>query len=98
MKRKVAVVAILIFFSFAATSYGMERFEIVTTQQLQQMLKERSENRLDFALVNTLDTLIYEHHSIPGSINIPWSRVSKHVDRLGEDRDRLIVTYCMGYR
>ena len=77
---------------------GMERFEIMTTQELQQLLAEREAGKLDFILVNTLDALIYGHHSIPGSINIPWSRVSDLADRLGSDRERLIITYCMGYR
>lgn len=79
-------------------AFGMERFEIITTQELQQMLKEREAGHQDFVLVNTLDALIYEHHSIPGSVNIPWSRVSEMADRLGPDRNRLIITYCMGYR
>lgn len=77
---------------------GLERFEIITTQALQEMMTEREAGKRDFILVNTLDALIHEHHAIPGSVNIPWSRVTEMKDRLGSDRSRLIVTYCMGYR
>ena len=73
---------------------AMERFDIVTTQQLSQLLIERSEGKMDFCLVNSLDTLIYDHHAIPGSVNIPWSRVGELAqERLGPNHDRLIISY-----
>ena len=98
MRSKILVAVVLFLLSLVNTGYTMERFEIISTHQLQQMLKERSEGKLDFVLVNSLDVLIYENLSIPGSVNIPWSRVSELADRLGNDKDKLIVTYCMGYR
>jgi len=72
---------------------AMERFEIVTTEQLEQMLADRSAGKADFALVNTLDEMVYRHCSIPGSVNLPWSQVGAYADRLGKDKQRLIVTY-----
>lgn len=62
-------------------------------------MTERSRGEVDFQLINTLDTIIYEHHFIPGSINIPWQRVREiGKERLGADHEKLIITYCMGYR
>jgi 3-mercaptopyruvate sulfurtransferase SseA len=89
---------LLVLTGLVSSAHGLERFEIITTQELQQMLTERAAGNQDFVLVNTLDSLIYEHQSIPGSINIPWSRAAGLADRLGSDRNRLVVTYCMGYR
>lgn len=94
-----AIIALsLLLTCLASPAQGLERFEIITTQELQQMLHERESGDRDFVLVNTLDTLIYEHHSIPGSVNIPWSRVTEMKGLLGTDQNRLIITYCMGYR
>ncbi len=78
---------------------GMERFDIITTRQLSALMDQREQGKKQFYLVNTLDELIFNHHSIPGSINIPWSRVDELAEKkLGADKDRLIITYCMGYR
>lgn len=83
----------------SSPAMGMDRFDIITTQQLNHLMTERSRGEVNFQLVNTLDTLIYEHHSIPGSVNIPWLRISEiGEERLGEDLEQLIITYCMGYR
>lgn len=98
MLNLIVIAISIVLTGLASTAHGLERFEIITTQELQQILTEREAGHLDFVLVNTLDTLIYEHHSIPGSINIPWSRVAEMRDRLGPKQDRLIITYCMGYR
>ncbi|BBO68991.1 hypothetical protein DSCA_29210 [Desulfosarcina alkanivorans] len=98
VKRITTLALLLILTGLVPSARGLERFEIITTQELQRMLTERAAGNQDFALVNTLDALIYEHLSIPGSINIPWSRVADLTDRLGSYRNRLVVTYCMGYR
>ncbi len=71
----------------------MERFDIVTTHELQQMLEKRSQGDIDFLLVNTLDEIIFRHSAIPGSINLPWSQVSTNAAALGADKNKMIVTY-----
>ena len=72
---------------------AMERFELVTTQELQQMLARRQRGEIDFVLVNALDEIIYRNNAIPGSVNVPWSRANELIGRLGTDKDKLIVTY-----
>jgi hypothetical protein len=72
---------------------AMERFELITTHELEQMLAQRHQGEIDFILVNSLDEIIYRHNSIPGSINLPWSRVNELAGRLGTDKDKLIITY-----
>ena len=77
----------------AATSLAMERFGIVTTQELASMLEDRAAGRTDFILVNTLEEMIFKNGSIPGSINVPWGKVKEVSDRLGNVKERLIITY-----
>ena len=72
---------------------AMNRFELITTQELEQMLAQRQRGEIDFVLVNALDEIIYRNNAIPGSVNVPWSRVNELIGRLGTDRDKLIVTY-----
>lgn len=91
---------ILILTSAAYTPHAeaLERFDVITTAQLKDLLELRSRGLTDFTLVNTLDALIASHHSIPGSINLPWSKAEKDTSLLGDKKDKLIITYCMGYR
>ncbi len=76
-----------------STGLAMERFDIVTTEVLEKMLKDREKGQMTFVLVNTLDELIYRDRSIPGSANVPWSRVEETAHRLGPDKEKLIITY-----
>ncbi len=80
------------------TVQALERFDLVTTSEMAQLLEEREKELTDFILVNTLDEMIYRDSYIPGSINIPLSRFDEFNSRLGPDKDKLIITYCMGYR
>ncbi len=80
------------------TVLALERFDLVTTREMKQLLEEREKGLTDFILVNTLDEMIYRDSYIPGSINIPLSRFDAFNHRLGTNKDKLIITYCMGYR
>ncbi len=79
-------------------AWGIERFDTITTAQLHEMLNLRSSGESDFLLINALDEIIYRDEFIPGSINIPLSKASERSSALGNDKNRLIITYCMGYR
>jgi hypothetical protein len=92
MRIKICL-SVVMMLLFAVPSFSMERFEIITTEELEGMLEARELGTTDFVLVNTLDEIIYRNSSIPGSINIPWSRVKETIDRAGEDKDRLLVLY-----
>ena len=76
------------------TVWSMERFDVVSTQEMKKLLEERAQGKVDFLLVNGLDEIIYRNAAIPGSINVPWPRVEEvAVNRLGSDKNRLIITY-----
>jgi hypothetical protein len=78
---------------FPSISTALERFDILSTLELEQMLKQRSKGEIDFVLVNALDEVIFRNSHIPGSVSLPLSRVDELIDRLGTDPDRLIVPY-----
>jgi 3-mercaptopyruvate sulfurtransferase SseA len=86
------IIVILLYGNTFAT-FAMERFDVVTTQQLKQMLDDRSLKKTDFILVNSLDEIIFGDSSIPGSINIPWSQINAMSSKLGKDKDKLIIIY-----
>ena len=92
-KYNIALLFLLIVFLFGTKGYGLERFDIVTTEEMKQMLEDREAGKTDFLLVNTLDKIIYRNFSIPGSINIPWVQTSELASRLGDDKNKLIITY-----
>lgn len=92
------LVVLLLLVSSCPPVSALERFDIVTTRELQEMLEEREQGRNDFVLVNALDALIANHHTIPGSVNVPWAKAANAKELLGDDMDKLIITYCMGYR
>ncbi len=87
------MLAMLLVLLSGTTGLAMERFDIVTTRQLKLMLDDRNANKLDFILVNALDEIIFRDSSIPGSINLPWAEAEKKAAKLGEDKDKLIITY-----
>jgi len=96
--RKIVFFTIALVWLLITAALGMERFDVVTTSQIKQMLDDRAAGKIEFVLVNTLDEIIFRHSSIPGSVNVPWYKISKMSYKLGADKNQLIITYCMGYR
>ena len=92
MRTKICFIVILVLL-IGTSLPAMERFEIITTQDLEKMLMERESGAIDFTLANTLDEVIYRNSSIPGSVNVPWSRVKETINRLGENKEKLVITY-----
>ena len=78
---------------FCSPVQALDRFDIIATEELEQMLAARKAGEIDFILVNSLDEMIYLNSSIPGSINIPWSRVDQTIGRLGTDKLRPLIFY-----
>lgn len=72
---------------------GLERFEIITTEDLEIKLQERVQGEIEFLLVNCPGEMIYRHSFIPGSINIPLGKTKDHIHKLGTDKNRLIIPY-----
>ncbi len=91
--RVILWILVVFFCLFNTSAFSMERFGIVTTEELKQMLDARQTGKLDFVLVNGLDEIVFRDSAIPGSVNIPWSNVDENASKLGPDRHKLIITY-----
>ena len=96
--KRTAFLVLLIVMIFPLSPFAMDRFDIVTTEEMRSMLEDREAGKTDFLLVNALDELLFKNESIPGSINVPWANVANTAHRLGTDTNRPIVVYCKGYR
>ena len=96
--QRLAGLALLVFLLTVSPIRAFERFEVVSTTDLRQMLDQRDNGTIDFTLLNTLDEIIFRHQSIPGSINIPWSTIATRHKELGPDKDKLVISYCIGHR
>ena len=92
------IIISLLFLLYPVNATGLERFEILTTAELEQLLKDRETGKADFILINSLDRMIFRNSAIPGSVNIPNGHLKQHANKLGSDTAKLIIPYCMGYR
>jgi len=92
MKALLALLLILV--AWSAPAVAFDRFEIVTTEELREMLAARDAgNGENFLLVNTLDDIIYRHEHIPGSVSLPWPEVDTYESVLGSDKGRSLIFY-----
>lgn len=102
MTKKISIfLTFMIMLSLTAassTASAFDRFDIITTSEMKELLDRREAGQVDFLLVNTLDEVLFRNASIPGSINVPWYKAHELKHMLGQDKDRLIVAYCLGYR
>jgi hypothetical protein len=67
----------------------------ITVKQLASLLKNRQAN-IQFSLIDTRSGKSYIQGHIPGAISIYDREFDKHMDKLPEDKDQLIVYYCDG--
>ena len=62
----------------------------ISAQELKAMLDSGQE----MLVINPLSDIEYNEGHIPGSVNIPLHTIMRS-DRLPEDKQTLIVTYCL---
>jgi len=90
---KLPPLLLVLLFLLPSQGVALERFDIITTAEMEQMLADRKAGKIDFLLVNSLDRMICNHSAIPGSINIPLSSFTKCSKKLGREKDKLIIPY-----
>lgn len=91
MTKSILIIIFLLFFPPCISA--LERFEIITTAELEIMLDQRKNGKIDFLLVNGLDRMVHNHTAIPGSINIPLSSFDEYAHKLGRNKEKLIIPY-----
>ncbi len=69
---------------------GMAEGRDLTAQKLKSMLDSGQK----MFLLNPLSDIEFNEGHIPGSVNIPLHTIMRS-DKLPEDKDTLIVTYCL---
>ena len=60
-----------------------------------QELKNKLDNGDDLVLVNVMPRIIHDSKHIKGSVNIALGKV-KTTSELPQEKDKLVVFYCMG--
>jgi rhodanese-related sulfurtransferase len=88
--RWVMVLILTMSACFLAERVQAENFPKITAEQVKAKL-DAGEKLL---LINPLSDIEFQDKHIPGSINIPLQNIL--VADLPKDKDRLIITYCLG--
>lgn len=57
-------------------------------------LKRKMDGGEAFTLVETLQTVAYQHEHLPGAVNLPPDRVRELAPSLLPDKSAEIVVYC----
>ena len=60
-------------------------------------LKGRMDSGEDLFLLNPLSEIEFNEGNIPGSVNIPYTTILE-TNKLPENKNTLIVTYCLGLK
>ncbi len=87
-----AIIYLPLLLLLPTAALSLERFSVVSTLELETLLAEREAGQTDFLLINTLDRIIADDATIPGSINIPVHTLATS-DLLPADRSAFIVFY-----
>jgi 3-mercaptopyruvate sulfurtransferase SseA len=93
MKPKLVFFILFAVLFCVSYAFSFERFEVITTKELKNLLEDRKEGKVDFILVNALDEMIFRDGHIPESINVPLGKTEKYSSRLGNDKNKLIITH-----
>ena len=94
MKPKIVIMAAVLFTlcSMAfTTSISAADFPVITAPEL----KAKMDAGEELMLVNPLSDIEFSNGYIPGSVNIPLKDIMT-TDMLPQNKDMLIITYCLG--
>ncbi len=86
-----AIPALAFLVCLAAAPASSNDFPEITAEQL----KTKIDAGEKLMLLNALSDIEFQDKHIPGSINIPLQEITI-AENLPEDKDQLIVTYCLG--
>ncbi len=82
--------ALIAFFILAGVGFAGE-FPLISAKEL----KAKMDSGEALFLLNPLSEIEFNEKHIPGSVNIPIHTL-KATDKLPENKDMLIITYCLG--
>ena len=82
---------VLMSFFTVTNSLGADKFPVISTEGL----KAKMDAGEKLMLINPLCDIEFNMGYIPGSVNIPIHTIMT-TDKLPQDKDTLIITYCLG--
>ncbi len=89
---RVFVIFFILFFGFSGLNLSTAETRIdYSAEQLKRLIDSGKQ----VFLLNPLSEIEYNQAHIPGSVNIPVSKIRK-TNKLPKDKETLIVTYCKG--
>jgi 3-mercaptopyruvate sulfurtransferase SseA len=71
--------------------------QLMATEDLAKLVGEGPEKGA-YTLVDSRPGIKFEAGHIPTAISIPFPKMSKMTDRLPQDKNRLLIFYCEGFR
>lgn len=75
--------------------FAASKYNIITTNELKAIYGGVSK---DFVLIDALSPIEYKMSHIKGAINIPTSKFKENIASLPTDKNKKIITYCLGPR
>ena len=94
MNRKnfIGTAVLLVIFCFVLITAGWAgQFPVITSKEL----KAKLDTGEKILLLNPLSDIEFNEGHIPGSVNIPIQEIAT-TGKLPQDKDTLIITYCLG--
>jgi hypothetical protein len=71
--------------------------QLVSTEEMEKLVA-MSPDKGNFTLIDSRPGIKYQEGHIPGAISIPFPKMSEMKDKLPQDKNRLLVFYCEGFR
>lgn len=66
--------------------------KIITTDELKKLYDAKA----DFVLYNALSPIEYAEERIKGSLNMPYMHLKSGKGKLPDDKNKMLVFYCLG--
>ena len=71
--------------------------QLISTEELAKLVAQ-GDVKGNFTLVDSRPAIKFQEGHIPGAISIPFPKMAEMKDKLPQDKNRLLIFYCEGFR
>jgi Rhodanese-like domain len=71
--------------------------QLISTEEMEKLVAAGPEKG-NFTLIDSRPGIKYQEGHIPGAISIPFPKMAEMKNKLPQDKNRLMVFYCEGFR
>jgi hypothetical protein len=71
--------------------------QMLSTEELEKLVAQGPEKG-NFTLVDSRPGIKFQEGHIPGAISIPFPKMAEMKNKLSQDKNRLLIFYCEGFR